>query len=274
MEHNSYPTKDMSFRLSDNDISPLHEALRGKTTMPGLSSSAPNDHAHSFQSHYSNSETIPHQLHSISNTILPTSIMASAGLEQSPKNEQERMHMFLTTPVTEGARKKALSLEPHSIESLLQGDPMAILQAHLDIAGVSDPGPIFHDPALHVPKVLSLSFLTFYHCTQLWNSFNISQQFICRRRCTNLLDLHPHPMMTFMGKYHMSIQLTSINPPCPHLSKGASMCQVVFRAAILMIPLERLWAPQLILEEESKSRSTHASSVMLHLAHSKCIMVT
>ena len=73
--------------------------------------------------------------------------------------------MFLTTPVSEDARKKALSLEPLSIESLLQGDPMAILQAHLDIAGVSDPGPIFHDPALHVSKVLSLSFLTFYHCT-------------------------------------------------------------------------------------------------------------
>ena len=73
--------------------------------------------------------------------------------------------MFLTTNISEDARKKALSLEPLSIESLLQGDPMAILQAHLDIAGVSDPGPIFHDPALHVSKVLSLSFLTFYHCT-------------------------------------------------------------------------------------------------------------
>ena len=75
------------------------------------------------------------------------------------------MHMFLTTPISEDTPKKALFMEPQSIESLLQGDPMAILQAHLDIAGVSDPGPIFHDPALHVPKVLSLSFLTFYHCT-------------------------------------------------------------------------------------------------------------
>ncbi|XP_066311662.1 uncharacterized protein [Miscanthus floridulus] len=116
------------------------------------SSSAPNDHAHSFQGYYNNSKAIPHQVHSVSTPIPPTSIIASTRLEQSPKNEQELMHMFLTTNISEDARKKALSLEPQSIESLLQGDRMAILQAHLDIAGVSDPSPIFHDPALHVPK--------------------------------------------------------------------------------------------------------------------------
>ncbi|CAD6232640.1 unnamed protein product [Miscanthus lutarioriparius] len=120
--------------------------------MPALSSSAPNDNAHSFQSYYNNSEAIPHQLHLVSTPIPPTSIIASTRLEQRPENEQELMHMFLTTPVSEDAWKKALSLEPLSIESLLQGDPMAILQAHLNIAGVSDPGPIFHDPALHVSK--------------------------------------------------------------------------------------------------------------------------
>ncbi|KAG0536628.1 hypothetical protein BDA96_03G080000 [Sorghum bicolor] len=152
MERNSYPTKDTRFRQSDNEISPLHEALRGKTTMPTLSSSEPNDHAHSFKSYYNNSEAIPHQLHSVSTPIPPTSIIASTRLEQSLKKEQELMRMFLTTPVSEDARRKALSLEPQSIKSLLQGDPMAILQAHFDIAGVSDPGPIFHDPALHVPK--------------------------------------------------------------------------------------------------------------------------
>ena len=164
MEHNSYPTKDTRFRQSDNEIFPLRKALMGKTTMPALSSSAPNDHAHSFQGYYNNSKAIPHQLHSVSTPIPPTSIIASTRLEQRLENEQELMHMFLTTNISEDARKKALSLEPQSIESLLQGDPMAILQAHLDIAGVSDPSPIFHDPALHVPKVLSL-FLTFYHCT-------------------------------------------------------------------------------------------------------------
>lgn len=171
MERNSYPTKDTRFRQSDNEISPLHEALRGKTTMPTLSSSEPNDHAHSFKSYYNNSEAIPHQLHSVSTPIPPTSIIASTRLEQSLKKEQELMRMFLTTPVSEDARRKALSLEPQSIKSLLQGDPMAILQAHFDIAGVSDPGPIFHDPALHVPKVLSPSFfLLFIIVLKLWNS--------------------------------------------------------------------------------------------------------
>ena len=165
MACNSYPTKDMRFRQSDNEIFPLHEALRGKTTMPSLSNSAPNDHDHSFESYDSNCEAIPHQLHSVSTPVPPNSIISSTGLEQSSENEQGLMHMFLTTPVSEDARKKALSMEFQSIESLLQGDPMAILQAHLDIAGVFDRGPIFHDPALHVPKVLSLSFSTFYHCT-------------------------------------------------------------------------------------------------------------
>ena len=103
--------------------------------------------------------------------------------------------------------------------------------------------------------------------------YNLSHHSICRRGCTKLLDLHPHPMMTFMGKHHMSNQLCLINPPCPHLSKESNMCQVVFHAAILITPSKRLWILQLIFEE-SRSRSTHASSVMLCLAHNKCIMVT
>lgn len=158
MEHNSYPTKDARFRQSDNDISPLHEVLRGKTTMPTLPSSAPNDHAHSFHNYYDNSEAISHQLHPVFNHVPSTSTIAPTGMKQSSKNEQELMHMFLTTPVSEHARNKVLSLEPQSIESLLQGNPMAILQAHLDIVGVSDPGSIFHDPTLHIPKVFPISF--------------------------------------------------------------------------------------------------------------------
>lgn len=101
----------------------------------------------------------------------------------------------------------------------------------------------------------------------------ISHQSTYRTRCTNLLELHPHPMMAFMEKYHMSNQLTLINHPYPQLSRESSTCQVVFQAIILMMPTKRLWALQLILEE-SRSRSTHASFVMLHLAHNKCIMVT
>ena len=177
MDPSSYPTKDMSFRQSDNDISPLHQALRGKTTMQTLSSSVPNAHApkesnmlpandHSFQRYYSY-EAPPPQPHLGFTHAPPTSTLASAGLVQSTtENEQEMMHSFLTIPVGKflsvDERVRVLSMEPPSITSLLQGNKTAILRAHLDITGALDPGPIFQDPASGVPKVLSLSLPTFF----------------------------------------------------------------------------------------------------------------
>ena len=178
MDPSSYPTKDMSFSQSDDNISPLHQALRGKMTMPTLSSSGPNAHApkesnmilandHSFQRFYSNSEAPPLQPHPGLTHAPPTSTLASAGLVQSTtENEQEMMHSFLTIPVGKflsvDERVRVLSMEPPSITSLLQGNKTAILHAHLDITGESDSDPIFQDPASGIPEVLSLSLPTFF----------------------------------------------------------------------------------------------------------------
>ncbi|RLN22625.1 hypothetical protein C2845_PM07G07930 [Panicum miliaceum] len=168
MDPSSYPTKDMSFSQSDDNISPLHQALRGKMTMPALSSSVPNAHApkesnmlpandHSFQRYYSNSEAPPPQPHLGFTHAPPTSTIASAGLVQSPaENEQELMRSFLTMPVGKflsvDERVQVLSMEPPSITSLIQGNKTAILHAHLDIAGALDPDPIFQDLSSDVPK--------------------------------------------------------------------------------------------------------------------------
>ena len=177
MDPSSYPTKDMSFSQSDDNISPLHQALRGKTTMQTLSSSVPNAHApkesnmllandHSFQRYYSY-EAPPPQPHLGFTHAPPTSTLASAGLVQSTtENEQEMMHSFLTIPVGKflsvDERVRVLSMEPPSITSLLQGNKTAILHAHLDITGASDSDPIFQDPASGIPEVLSLSLPTFF----------------------------------------------------------------------------------------------------------------
>jgi hypothetical protein len=171
----------MSFNQSDDTISPLHQELRGKTTMPTLSSSVPNAHApkqpnmlptndHSFQRYYSNIDAPPPQSHPVFTQPPPTSTITSAGLIQSPaENEQELMRTFLTIPVGKflsvDERVQVLSMEPPSITSLLQGDKTAILHAHLDIAGALDPDPIFQDPASNIPKVISLSLLTLFRCT-------------------------------------------------------------------------------------------------------------
>ncbi|PAN30273.1 hypothetical protein PAHAL_5G336300 [Panicum hallii] len=158
----------MSFNQSDDTISPLHQELRGKTTMPTLSSSVPNAHApkqpnmlptndHSFQRYYSNIDAPPPQSHPVFTQPPPTSTITSAGLIQSPaENEQELMRTFLTIPVGKflsvDERVQVLSMEPPSITSLLQGDKTAILHAHLDIVGALDLGPIFQDPTSDIPK--------------------------------------------------------------------------------------------------------------------------
>ncbi|RCV23625.1 hypothetical protein SETIT_5G022100v2 [Setaria italica] len=130
MDPSSYPTKDKS---SDNSIFPLHQALRGNVEAP------------------------PPQPYPVFTHVPLTRTVASSGIIQSPaRNEQEIMHSFLTVPLSEflsvDERVQVASLEPPSITSLLEGDPTAILQAHLDIAGVLDPGPIFHDPTSFIPK--------------------------------------------------------------------------------------------------------------------------
>lgn len=172
MDPYSYFTKDMSFSQSDNSISPSHQALRGKTSIvPTLSSCVPNAHApkepnmpptndHSFPRYYGNIETPAPQPELVFSHV-PMSKVASRGPIQNPTmgNEQE-MRTFLTTPVDKLLNMdeyvQVSSMEPPSITSLLQGNKTAILHAHLEITGALDPGPIFLDPAMQIPKVLSL----------------------------------------------------------------------------------------------------------------------
>ncbi|PAN31085.1 hypothetical protein PAHAL_5G394600 [Panicum hallii] len=133
MDPSNYPTKDISFGQSDDNISPLH------------------------QRYYSNSEAPPPQPHPGFAHAPPASTIASAEPVQSPvENEQELMRSFLTIPVGKflsvDERVRVSSMEPPSITSLLQGNKTAILHAHLDIAGALDPDPIFQDPASNIPK--------------------------------------------------------------------------------------------------------------------------
>ncbi|CAL4976217.1 unnamed protein product [Urochloa decumbens] len=129
MDPSGYPTNDTTFSQSDDNISPLHQALR-----------AP-----------------PPQPYPVFTPIPPTSVVASEGVIQSPVgNEQDIMHTFLTIPIgnflSVDERVQVASMEPPSITSLLQGNKTSILHAHLDIAGVLDPSPIFEDPTSHIPK--------------------------------------------------------------------------------------------------------------------------
>ncbi|CAL4949814.1 unnamed protein product [Urochloa decumbens] len=146
MDPSGYPTKDTTFSQSDDNISPWHQALRGKKLMPTLYGIVPNAHApnkpnmrptndHSFQTYYATIEAPPPQPYPGFTPIPPTSAVASEGIIQSPvENEQ------------------VASRQPPSITSLLQGNKTAILHAHRDIAGVLVPGPIFEDPTSHIPK--------------------------------------------------------------------------------------------------------------------------
>ncbi|CAL4949813.1 unnamed protein product [Urochloa decumbens] len=147
MDPSGYPTKHTSSSQSDYNISPLHQSLRGKKLMPTLSSTT----------YYGTIEAPPPQPYPVFTPIPPTSAVASEGIIQSPVgNEQDIMRTFLTIPVgnflSVDERVQVASMEPPLITSLLQGNKTAILHAHLDIAGVLDPGPIFEDPASHIPK--------------------------------------------------------------------------------------------------------------------------
>ncbi|TVU20727.1 hypothetical protein EJB05_30322, partial [Eragrostis curvula] len=153
---NRSPTRDTHFDLGDSYISPLHQALRGTTAMPTRSGSVPNAHALQNPTMSQTSNPSP-QYHIDMETLppqnQPPSTFASLGFMQSLGNNE---HDFLTTPVSDylnlSSKKQILSMEPPSITSLLQGDPTAVLHAHFSINGVSDLGPIFEDPTLHVSK--------------------------------------------------------------------------------------------------------------------------
>ncbi|KAL6615289.1 hypothetical protein ACP70R_037559 [Stipagrostis hirtigluma subsp. patula] len=134
------PNKDTEFRKNDTYISPLHEMLRGTTAMPVVVEHAP-------------------EIQPTPAPIPPASSIASAGFMPSPENQQEMMlaqRRFLTTPLSDNIsysdQMQILSMEPPPITSLLQGEPTAIVHAHLNVSGVMDPGPIFNDLATQTLK--------------------------------------------------------------------------------------------------------------------------
>ncbi|KAL6849936.1 hypothetical protein ACP4OV_020563 [Aristida adscensionis] len=130
-----YPNSSSGFSKSDIYISPLHEALRGTTAMPVVDE-------HELEIHQNPAPT-----------PLANNNIALAGFMQSLDNQQEMMlvnRRFLTTPIINNLsisdRLQILSVHPPSFTSLLQGEPAAVVHAHLDVNGVMDPGPIFYDP--------------------------------------------------------------------------------------------------------------------------------
>ncbi|CAL4950021.1 unnamed protein product [Urochloa decumbens] len=88
---------------------------------------------------------------------VPTTITAGSSVPfkftARSSNQQETFsseHSFLTTPVNDylslSDRMAIMSMDAPSITSLLQGDPVAVLRAHLNTMQGSDLGPIFEDP--------------------------------------------------------------------------------------------------------------------------------
>ncbi|TVU20780.1 hypothetical protein EJB05_30376, partial [Eragrostis curvula] len=171
---------------------PVNQDLRGSTTIPNPSSNVTNVHAPLEQYMMpTNIETSPLSnpfltpSGSVTNVhtpleyyMMPTNVetpplsnpfltpvpqvinMSSTEPVKSLENEHERLQLqrkFLITPVSDylncNDKMQILSMEPPSIKSLLDGDPTAILHAHLSVAGLLEPGPIFNEPtSLHIPK--------------------------------------------------------------------------------------------------------------------------
>ncbi|XP_037417529.1 uncharacterized protein LOC119280962 [Triticum dicoccoides] len=61
---------------------------------------------------------------------------------------------FLSNPIRNyfgsSDLRRILSMESPSVTSLLQGDPVAVVHAHLNTIGATDDGPIFGIPTTHV----------------------------------------------------------------------------------------------------------------------------
>lgn len=195
MDRKGFINKDIEYRKNEAYISPLHEALRGTTAIPildelvGLNSSPPcsppsmqnlpivralqepammpiDDYSLMSQSM---DLALPPRSPRLPHTVLtPSSLVSStaslARLTASPRKQQPMLvsqRNFLTTPMRDyfnmSDQMQILSMESPSITSVLQGEPLAIVHAHLNITGVLDHGPIFENPTWHIPEVRKLT---------------------------------------------------------------------------------------------------------------------
>ncbi|OEL28642.1 hypothetical protein BAE44_0010340, partial [Dichanthelium oligosanthes] len=92
--------------------------------------------------------------HTVPTTVTPvSSIPFQARFAANSIYQQQTLsseHNFLTTPVSDylssSDRMAIMSMDAPSITSLLQGDPVAVLHAHLNIIQGADLGPIFGNP--------------------------------------------------------------------------------------------------------------------------------
>uniref|UniRef100_A0A453E815 C2H2-type domain-containing protein n=4 Tax=Triticinae TaxID=1648030 RepID=A0A453E815_AEGTS len=184
----SYPNKVRSSE-SEAKISPLHDAPRGRAIMPMLSDFVPLNSTPSDSTWVWNTPpTIdaPHvvTMPSIKDcSIMPyqTSVSLSSLPPQLPDakftpstrvntlpslpNHREIFENpleifshqdFLSNPIrnyfSSSDQRRIFSMESPSITSLLQGDPIAVVNAHLNTIGAIDDGPIFEIPTRSVYK--------------------------------------------------------------------------------------------------------------------------
>ncbi|OEL25526.1 hypothetical protein BAE44_0013455 [Dichanthelium oligosanthes] len=149
------PPNDINSTNNKPIVSPLHEALLGTTAIPIMdpsSQSQPTDQP-IFHAPQEPSKMTMHR-----NYTLLSSIPFQARFAANSSNQQQTLsseHNFLTTPVSDylssSDRMAIMSMDAPSITSLLQGDPVAVLHAHLNTIRGSDLGPIFEN-ATQVPR--------------------------------------------------------------------------------------------------------------------------
>ncbi|CAL4950022.1 unnamed protein product [Urochloa decumbens] len=164
------PPKDIKSTNSEPILSPLHKASVGTTTMPIKDPSSerkpifhtPQEQSNMPTSHNStllNCMEQPLPLSSLLPHTVPTNVSPVSSVPfrftANSSNQQETFsseHNFLTTPVSDylsfSDSMAIMSMDAPPITSLLQGDPTAVLHAHLNTIQGSDLGPIFEDPTL------------------------------------------------------------------------------------------------------------------------------
>ena len=169
------PPPDINSTNNEPIVSPLHEALVGTIAMPIVDTSsqsqpifqAPQEPSKMPMNHNSTlpnftEERLPLSSlfpHTVPTTVTPVgSIPFQERFTANSINQQQSFsseHDFLTRPVSDylnfSDHMAIMSMEAPPITSLLQGDHVAVLHAHLNTIEGLDLGPIFENPT-EVPK--------------------------------------------------------------------------------------------------------------------------
>ncbi|CAL4956932.1 unnamed protein product [Urochloa decumbens] len=137
------PVKDPSSE-SQPITHPIFNAPQEPSNMPmNHNSTLPNCMEESFSQLLP--QTVPTNVTPVSS--VPFKFTAKSSNQQETFSSE---HSFLTTPVSDylslSDHMAIMSMDAPSITSLLQGDPVAVLHAHLNTIQGSDLGPIFEDP--------------------------------------------------------------------------------------------------------------------------------